>query len=268
MTDLAIGEVDARARRECVLHGLDEPAWRQHLETLVTASNASTLHAGDLLLAFACATGDAVALQMFEERYATMLAEALRAADPNPGAIDDAVQELRRRLLVADVDGARPRILGYSGTGPLGAWLRVAALRIAIDHKRSGWREVPVEDAMVPEPSAMGGTGGFAREHDLAIIRAALRAAIAAQPSRTRALLRYYYSENVGVEELGTMYRVHFSTISRWLERARAEIFAETRRQLAEKLGAAPSEIESHLGLVHSLEVSLGSLLETPAPRP
>jgi len=89
---------------------------------------------------------------------------------------------------------------------------------------------------------------------------------IASQPSRTRTLLRYYYSENVGVEELGALYRVNAGTASRWLAQARSAIFEETRRRLAEVLGASPSEIESHLGLVHSLDVSLGSLLRTTDP--
>lgn len=262
-TDLEIAAVAERGRRECAQLVVDDDAWRAHLRAHVTGDNHASLHAGDLLLAFACAGGSAAAHQLFDERYATMLAEAVRGVDP--ASVDDTLQELRRRLFVRDVGDGAPRILGYRGAGPLGGWLRVAALRLAIDLRRKGWREVPIEDALVPDPAGGGGAAAFARAHDQAIVRDALRAAIAAQESRTRTLLRYYYSENVGVEELGAMYRVHASTVSRWLSRARADVFEETRRRLAEVLRASPSEIESHLGLAQSLEVSLGSLLRTPS---
>ncbi len=192
-----------------------------------------------------------------------MLAGAVRTVDR--ANADDVLQDLRRRLFVADGSGSGPRVLGYRGTGPLGGWVRVAALRLAIDLKRSGWREVPIEEALIPDEPARAAANDPVRAHDHAVIRSALRTAIAAQSSRTRTLLRYYYSENVGVEELGAIYRVHASTVSRWLAAARTEIFEQTRRELAAQLKASPLDVESHLGLAGSLEVSLGSLLRTPS---
>lgn len=219
-------------------------------------------HAADLMLAAACAAGEADALRTFEERYTSMLTDALRTL--RGINVDDVLQELRRRLFVRDDDDARPRILAYRGTGPLGGWLRVAALRLAIDLQRRGWRDAPLDEALVPDRFEGATAAIFARDKDHAVVRTALRAAIAAQPSRSRALLRYYYSENVGVEELGAMYGVHASTISRWLTTVRTEIFASTRQRLAEALAASPSDVESHLGLANSLDLSLGSLLRTP----
>lgn len=262
MTD-ELDSVDARARRECPDVDVEDAAWREHLRSLVTADNHEALHAGDLLLAFGCAHGNAVALRRFEEQHAAMLGETVRGVD---GAnADDVLQELRRRLFLADGRDGVPRVLGYRGVGPLGGWVRVAALRLAIDLKRGNWREVPVEEALTPDPERAG-VHDVARQRDQVILRAALRAAIAAQSSRTRTLLRYYYSENVGVEELGAIYRVHASTVSRWLARARTDVFEETRRQLAAMLKAQPADVESHLGLAQSLDVSLASLLQTPNP--
>ena len=257
-----VAELEARAARECPDLTVDATAWRAHLVACLGDGTGETLHAGDLLLAFACASRDAAALRTFEQRYAAMLRDAVRAVD---GDADDVVQELRRRLLITDPEAgvdARPRILAYRGTGPLGGWLRVAGLRLAIDLRRGTWREIPVEDALVPASSSVDGS--FAHDRDRSVVRDALRAAIVAQSSRTRTLLRYYYCESVGVEELGAIYNVHASTVSRWLTRARDDVFEETRRRLAAALRAAPSDVESHLGLAHGLDVSLGSLLRTP----
>ena len=254
--------VIARARRELPDVDVDVAAWRVHLEPRVTADNCESLHAGDLLLAFACAAGNAAALRIFEERHRAMLFEAVRTVDA--ANADDTLQELRRRLFLTDGSHGAPRILGYRGTGPLGGWLRVSALRLAIDLRRRGWREVPIEEALVPDDPERANAAGVARQQDQAVVRSALRDAVAAQPSRSRTLLRYYYSENVGVDELGSMYRVHASTISRWLATVRTEVFEETRRRLAVALQASPSDVESHLGLAHGLDVSLGSLLRTP----
>lgn len=261
-TGAAVMAVVARARAERPELTIDDARLRAHIEAVTAPARLATAHAGDLALACGCAAGDVASLRAFEAEHGAMLAAAVRAVDPNPGAIDEVLQELRQRLFVAD--GEQPaRIYRYAGTGPLGGWLRVAAVRLAIDLRRRGWREVALEDAMVHAAASDDDPAG---RHDLAVVRAALRAAIVAQPSRSRTLLRYYYGEQVGVVELGRLYRVNASTVSRWLSQARDAIFAETRRKLAEALGAAPGDVESHLGLVADLEVSLGSLLKTPTP--
>ena len=258
----ALQALVARARAEVPELDVDAAALAAHVAAVAPAAPLDALHAGDLALACGCARGDAASLRLLEARHGAMLRAAAATVDRDPAFVDEVVQELRRRLLVADGETA-PRILRYAGTGPLGGWLRVAVLRQAIDQQRRGWREVPLDEVLVPDPVAPAGLDA-ARAHDHAVVRAALRAAIAAQSSRDRTLLRYYYGEQVGVVELGRLYQVNAGTISRWLARAREAIFAETRRQLAARLGAAPDDVESHLGLVGSLDVSLGSLLRTP----
>jgi RNA polymerase sigma-70 factor, ECF subfamily len=94
-------------------------------------------------------------------------------------------------------------------------------------------------------------------------VRAALRDAIAAQPARTRAVLRLYYADGHGVEDIGRVYRVHASTVSRWLAKARLDILAATRASLVERLAASASEIDSVLGHAASVELNLSSVLRT-----
>jgi RNA polymerase sigma-70 factor (ECF subfamily) len=94
-------------------------------------------------------------------------------------------------------------------------------------------------------------------------LRAALRAAIAEQPARMRAVLRMYYADDRGVEDIGRVYNVHASTVSRWLAKIRTDVLAGTRRELIERLRSSPSQVDSLLGHAASLELSLTSLLRS-----
>ena len=91
-------------------------------------------HADDLDLASACVTGDRDALEKLEvliERQA----EAIARVDRSHDFIREIQQRVRMRLLVGANDG-RPRIVDYAGRGPLAAFVRVAALRLALMEKR------------------------------------------------------------------------------------------------------------------------------------
>ncbi|HEY4055307.1 MAG TPA: sigma-70 family RNA polymerase sigma factor [Kofleriaceae bacterium] len=230
----------------------DRAALRAHVSSL---SDADAANADDIVLAFAAATGTKRAAERITEQHAEMIAHAIRGVRRDPTFVEEATQELYARLFVGS-NGSPPRLLKYGGRGSLGGWLRVAATRLAIDLVRSERADVPLEDVLLPAESPS------IADPDREVVRAALRAAIAAQPSRTRALLRFYYCDGMGVEELATMHGVHASTVSRWLAAMRESIVAETRDQLATRL--VTSAVSSHLDLVHDLEVSLASLLATP----
>ena len=153
---------------------------------------------------------------------------------------------MRVRLVVGD--GAEPRILAYRGAGPLRAWVAVAALRVALNAKRAASR-------------APGGGGGAAdddlladvvdREPDpelqhlktlyRAELREALAAALAQLADRPRALLRLRFVDGLELAHIGRLYRVHESTASRWVSQAVADVAADTRHRLVERLAIAPS---------------------------
>jgi RNA polymerase sigma-70 factor (ECF subfamily) len=218
-------------------------------------------YADELALVEACVRGDADALARFDREYLRELRDALRTIDSSPSFIDETIQLVRHRLLVADGDRAA-RLASYAGTGPLGGWLRVVAIRVALAQRQSAAREVPIANTL----EAVAGVGPqhqLARAEHAALLRQALAGALASQPSRMRALLRYYYLDNVGVEDLGKIYRVHASTISRWLAATRATILADTRRRLAAALSLGEPEVDSMLDLSGSLELSLDRLLRS-----
>ena len=58
------------------------------------------------------------------------------------------------------------------------------------------------------------------------------------------------------------MYKVHGSTVSRWLAAVRQNVFDQTMRLLVERLGLPESELASMLRVLQSdLDVTLSRLL-------
>src|SRR5262245_18454262 len=137
---------DARARARAAYPEIE-------IEDSVFAARAGELddaHAPDLWLAIACSRGDAKALAIFEQKFLPEVARGVAAVDPSPTFADEVIQELRAKLLVAGADG-EVRFARYDGRGPLVAWLRVIALRIALDMRRKDRPQVPIEDRLIAD---------------------------------------------------------------------------------------------------------------------
>src|SRR5262249_27501332 len=92
--------------------------WAEQLSRAADPDAAlDQLHVADLYLAFACAAGDANALRAFAAQLASAGA-AVRGVDASPAFVDEVLQRLQTRVLVAEA-GCAPRILEYAGRGSL-----------------------------------------------------------------------------------------------------------------------------------------------------
>jgi RNA polymerase sigma-70 factor (ECF subfamily) len=216
------------------------------------------MHIKDLWLACGCSQAHPAALAGLEallREVGAFIAHIDRSAD----FADEVRQQLREKLLV-DVGRGRARILDYGGQGPLGGWLRVAAVRTALNLKR-GQREGAAHrdpsPATSPDPEL-----DFIRMRYRAEFQLAFGATLRRLSSDERNVLRLHYLEGLNIDEIGRLYDVHRATIARWLARSRDKILQETRSVLAERLGLSGAELDSLIGLVGSqLEVSLRRLL-------
>jgi RNA polymerase sigma-70 factor (ECF subfamily) len=224
----------------------------------------AALFAEDLALAQAAARGEARAVRRIVDEVIPAACRAVQRVDASPAFIDEVRQALRVHLLVGDAVAA-PRIAAYSGRGPLAAWVRVAALRLALNAKRAEApaRALPIED-LLGEVALAGPDAGLAHLRSLyrAPLAEALRDALAALPERQRALLRLHHVDGLRLAEIAGLYRVHESTASRWLQAAADAVATSARARLEARLGLGASDFDSIVRLLQSqLELSISRLL-------
>jgi RNA polymerase sigma-70 factor (ECF subfamily) len=92
--------------------------------------------------------------------------------------------------------------------------------------------------------------------------REAFGEAVARLAPRDRNLLRYQLLDGLTTHQIGTIYRVHRVTITRWLKKARDNLLEETRSLLIARLRVEPQEFNSIMGLIQSqLDLSLSRVL-------
>lgn len=209
----------------------------------------AALHSRDLYLACALEDGDDAAAAVFRTRIVDDLDE--RIVPAAQGRLDEVRQRVCERLLVAD--GAPPRIASYRGHGALHAWVRVTAARIALDLVRA-------EPERSLGEAALAAAGPAGPDPELAHVRATTRAALAsaieraaAQLSvRERTLLRLSLLDELTIDDLAALYRVHRATAARWLSAARDGLGHSARRELAAATGLAADELTSALRLLET----------------
>jgi len=219
---------------------------------------------GDLCLVWACLTGDPAAQRALDRM---IRAEAVRVVGElrRPAwLVDEVHQELSQRLLVAP-PGGEPRLATYAGQAVLGRWLGVAAMRTALNLTRRARPEAPLDDdadvaaAILPPDLAM------VRDKYRGDVERAIRASFDALDNpRDRNLLRLYYLERIGLDQLGQMFGVHGSTVSRWLTALRESVLDDVRSRLSERLGLAGNfgDIDSLIRAVQSeIELTLSRIL-------
>lgn len=221
------------------------------------------MHAAELYLACACAEGSAEAARLLDEHYLSALRGSLLRVDAAPEFCAEALQLLRQKLLVRQ-EGTPPRIATYNGRSPLGAWLRAAAVRTALNLRRDRGRAAaplrPLDEAdglAVSDPEL----AYIQAEHRLAV-KEALAAAVSTLSQRQRTLLRLHLVEGLGIDPLSAIYGAHRATVARWIAAARAALLQELGRALSQQKGVGAAELGVFLGAIGSrLELSLSRLL-------
>lgn len=216
------------------------------------------LFVDDHYLAFACGNGDAAAVAACD---AIVVREAGFAADGtrmHATIRDEAIQIVREQLL-SPRTGRAPAIRNFAARGPLRSWLRVALSREMVRFAKSQNRTVPLEEHLIASP-------GFAKDPVMEELKAryrtelanAFRAALDELPARERTLLRYQLVDQLSIDEIGAIFRVHRATAARWLAKIRDDLVDKTRATMGAALGVDSEEAASIVRLVQSqLDVSV-----------
>ena len=225
-------------------------------------SKLDNLHDADLYLAMALAEGDQAALKVFESDFVPQIDVALRRLRLAGGTADEVKQALRFELLVGN-DGNR-KIGDYAGRGELAAWLRVSATRKALKVIRKIDREETLDEILLDHwPDATPGPESkHLRTQYTTELKKAIREAFGSLEVRQRNLLRQHILDELTIDDLARLYRVHRATCARWLADARADLGKATRKRLMTALGMPTSDIDSLLRFLDSdIELSISRIL-------
>ncbi|MBN8227226.1 sigma-70 family RNA polymerase sigma factor [Corallococcus macrosporus] len=231
----------------------------------VASGGAPVSHGEDLFLACACAKGLPEALAHFERLLVPAARQALGRRGLAQDVVDEALQRLRERLLLPRADGP-PRLAEYDGRGPLEAWVRTVALRLAMTELRE--RAARPSEALLPTllPAEDPSFAALKHRHH-ADIEAAIASALASLEPRQRTLLRLHLVQNVGVEDIGRVHGVSRATMTRWLKDARDTLAERTHAELRRRLNVEDPDLHSLArSLLSGLDLSVRHLLRQDPP--
>lgn len=222
--------------------------------------------AADVALALAAAAGDEAALRRFDALVREVVPAALASMKLDAARVDDVVQRVRERLLIAK-DAEPPPLVRYAERGALRGLLAIVATRAAIETTRKDSRDrgrqrseadIDAGDpSSQPSPELM-----LIKAEYRAAFREAYRGALGGLDAHDKNLLRLHLVGGLTLAELATMYGQHRATVVRNLARIREAVLKATQRDLKQKLAVSERELESLFGLAQSqLDVSVMSLL-------
>jgi RNA polymerase sigma-70 factor (ECF subfamily) len=245
---------------------LDEAAFVAHVRTTLApdagAAEVAGLDAGGLYLACACARGLPSALAELDRHVLARLPEFLARIQGSSALPDEVGQILRERLLVGG-SGEAPRIAGYTGKGALAAWVRVTAVRTALNLlERMDERLGHDSGALDGLATATTPEAEVAATHNRALLREVLEEAVSALPAPQRSALRLHFADGLTGDEIGERLGISRATVVRWLSTARAFLLRETRRLLVDRLRLSAAEADSFIASARSrMDLSLSVLL-------
>jgi RNA polymerase sigma-70 factor (ECF subfamily) len=239
----------ATARHAFPSLAIDESTFVAYLAARVDVTEAASLrlqHAPELYLACAVVHGDPSAMALFEERYVVTIGAQVARYRLSPDELDEVKQRVRHQFLVSEA-GRPPRLADYSGRGALGAWLHVAANRVAYKLKRSlpdGGDDRDLEHLASAGPTP---EGEVLTDEGRAAFGAAFREAIGSLEPLEQNVIRQHYLDGLTLDQLGALHQAHRTTVAYWLKRARERLLRRTRQGLL-KRRLAPAEVDSLLG--------------------
>ena len=216
----------------------------------------------DLYLACACVTRCRGAIESFDRAYLAQMGAYLARLGPTPAFVDEVRQAMRDKLFMSS-DATPPRIAEYHGKGALAKWVRVVALRVAMNMRRQPWPAAD-DDSELDRPASDNPEMDYEKERCREVFDEVIRGAVAALDGEQRRILRRHFADGFTLDALAVELGVHRATVARRLAAARTALRLEARRRLQIALGVRESELESLARMMRSrLDLSLPSLFQT-----
>jgi RNA polymerase sigma-70 factor (ECF subfamily) len=260
----------ASAREALAKAAVSSPSARHVEEAL------ETLAVGDLYLATAMSQGDPRSWALFEERYAEYARRLCHHYIESPERAREITATLAADLFLPRRDGEPARVASYRGFGSLKGWLKVVLYHITQDRYREDKKTVSLDDdsgrgeegtsraerieSPAPPPDA-----DIVQKRCHEAFQAALPQAVIVLDDREKNLVQLYFVKGLQGNELAPMFRVHESTVSRWLDKLRLHLKSTIERVAHSRCGMTPRDVrECYEVLGKGLHVSLDRILEEP----
>jgi RNA polymerase sigma-70 factor (ECF subfamily) len=265
----AVQQMFHDGQRRWPLVPLSFALFSEHYARALAASGDDTRpsEAADLYLCCACAAAVPQALRAFESEGLSVARAAIARIDRSPDFVQETLQEVWDKLLL----GKEAKVRLYSGRGPLKAWVRVTATRVALDRYRARGREAARQVELTERFAAVEASpeAFLTKARFGGAFQQALRDAVAALSKQERNVLRMHVAGQCSIDEIGRAYNVHRATAARWLDRSRSQIYEAVRQELCVRHNnLTASEFKSLATLMGSeLELSLtgnSALLSSP----
>jgi RNA polymerase sigma-70 factor (ECF subfamily) len=236
---------------------LDVPAERftAFVESKGASGETERTHAGDLYLACACLEGVPTALKSFERKFGEDLARALRRGDSSG---EDLYQLVLERLFTRGPSG--PKIAQYSGRAALRHWLRVVAVRTAQNERRKRVDAPSNDDAIFSSVVADADSpeSKLISASLMQAYKAAFEEAFRELDPSERTILRFSVINEMSIDEIARLLKVHRATAARRVAAARARLGELTKARVMNRAGLTPKDFDSAVQLIRSnLELSL-----------
>lgn len=246
------------------LAGLDRGTFAAHLASVSPSGQQLEDHGDDLALVAACLAGLPGAIRDLEQGAISAASLALSRFSLDEEGRADLLQELRVRLLV----GPPPRLASYRAYGSLAAWVRMSALRLAIDYLRTRKPKSPITlDVAGQFADARGDKPD--RSSLVAWIEKDLEASLRSLTPKERTLLKLHFINRVGIDQLARLEGVHRATVARQLIVLRGRIFQDLVRRLKLQMDLPSEDIRSLCRSVMSeVHVSLSAIMSRDQERP
>jgi RNA polymerase sigma-70 factor, ECF subfamily len=238
------------------------PAFQARVREGDVSREGLRVSGGDLFLACAAGDGDGQAIAAIDRICLAGLPGRILRLGSRAATPADVLQVVRTRLFA----GPSPRIRSYNAAAPLERWIKVVAIRTAIDFQRQAARVSRVEDlwSRVGASSTFDAVTGLMQARYKKEFEAAVQAQLATLSFRDRTVLRLHVVEAMSVEKIARAYGVHRVTVARWIWNAGEILLDGLRDHFKKYLGIVPAEFDSVARLMRSqISVDLATLLRT-----
>jgi RNA polymerase sigma-70 factor, ECF subfamily len=229
-----------------------------HIEAIDVADDDLSLRGPDLFLAAACSAGDDAAIRHFDATFVAGIDRRVTRFRLPPDKLDELRQRVRTKLFL----GPSPGIRRYRGHAPLGAWLHVTAVRVAIDVAAvppGPGMDIDLLEVVGPELTP---DLEMVRKQYQDRFRTALEDSFKALSAREKTILRLHVVDDLSIDAIGAIYGVHRATAARWIVGIRARVYERLKQEFAARWNASSSELRSIVSLLrHQIHITAKRVL-------